>query len=98
MQATAALSWDFRVYTWFCTASDRNGDTCAPPFGYQTIETMVPKEMEFPRESQAGERERPKAGGTCLPEQKSSDSSEDLSEASAEGTGAETMLLRRITP
>lgn len=23
-------------------------DICAPPFGYQIIETLVPKEMEFP--------------------------------------------------
>lgn len=43
-------------------------ETLMPLFGYQTIETMVPKEMEFPQESQAGERERPKTGGTCLPE------------------------------
>lgn len=34
-------------------------DTCAPPFGYQTV---VPKELEFPQESHAGSRKRLKSG------------------------------------
>lgn len=34
-------------------------DTCAPPFGYQTV---VPKELEFPQESHAGSRKR---SGVC---------------------------------
>lgn len=32
-----------------------SADTCVPPLGYRTIETMEPKELEFPRESNAGE-------------------------------------------
>lgn len=32
-----------------------SADTCVPPLGYQTIETIEPKELEFPQESNAGE-------------------------------------------
>ena len=35
---------------------------CAPPFGYQTTETMDPKKLEFPQESHAGKRKRLEPG------------------------------------
>lgn len=37
-------------------------DICASPFGYQTIQTIVAKELKFPQESHALEKEN---FGTC---------------------------------
>lgn len=31
-----------------------SADTCVPPLGYRTIETMEPKELELPQEYNAG--------------------------------------------
>ena len=49
-----------------------SADTCVPPLGSQTIETMEPSELEFPPESNAEGRAeawcqlQQEGGGTCL--------------------------------
>lgn len=59
-------------------------DIPAQLFSYQTIETMVPKELEFPQESQAGRRKRQKPGSSqrrkLVSREEISHSSEILSE------------------
>lgn len=74
------VTWGEDLRTWVRSqgscfqAPGRRKDILGPhralPFGYQTIETVDPRKLEFPQESHAGGRERlipTSQKGTCPP-------------------------------
>lgn len=72
-----SAAWSARLWGSFCHCSHPGRrddllkrDTCVPAVGYQTMETMIPKELESPQKFRAGEVERLKSwcqpGGPCF--------------------------------
>lgn len=72
-------------------------ETHVPLLATRLLKQWFPRKWSFLRSLKL-ENEKGRRLEELVSLNESSDSSEDLSEASAEGTGAETMLLRRITP
>lgn len=50
-----SLGW--AAIRWSRNEAISNRAQC-PSFGYQTIQILIPKELEFPQESRAGRRKR----------------------------------------
>lgn len=51
-------------WLWVYVEMGVGGELCAPPLGHHITETMVPKELEFPQQSNSERNKRLKKPGT----------------------------------